>query len=129
MEFPLTIPYRISMSYHRTYGGVIWTNHAIERLHQRKLPQHIAFLAFQSPDVRLPGKQSGSTELQKQYQSSTITLIVKQNGNNEWLIISAWIDPPLPGTEDFRKQQYRKDLKSAGILGKLWLTLKHQLGW
>lgn len=117
------------MPYNQRFGGVIWTHHALERLHQRKLPQHTAFLAFQSPDARHRGKQSGTLELQKKYQNSTITLIVKQNEKKEWIILSAWIDPPLPGTHDHRKKVAWEKYKKAGFWGKLWYTFKKQLGW
>lgn len=116
------------MPYNQHYGGVIWTNHALDRLHQRKLPQHLAFTAFSSPDARHRGKQPGTTELQKQYQNSTITLIVKQNERREWIILSAWIDPPLPGTLDHKKKEAWKKSRKAGFWGRLWYELKKQLG-
>lgn len=117
------------MKYARNYGGIVWTNHALERLHQRKLPQEIAFLAYQSPDQRIPGKKAGMIELQKQYGQSLITLIVNQNERHEWIVVSAWIDPPLPGTMDYKKKQDWKAYKKAGFWGKLWLTFKKQLGF
>lgn len=116
------------MPYNQRYGGVIWTNHALERLHQRKLPQHIAFLAFQAPDEREAGKQQGTTELRKRYKNSTITLIIKPNERREWLVLSAWIDPPLPGTIDHKKKEAWKAYKKAGFWGKLWYMLQKQLG-
>lgn len=116
------------MSYNQHYGGVIWTNHALDRLHQRKLPQHIAFSAYQSPDDRHHGKQHGTWELTKQYKNSTITLIVKQNEKREWLILSAWIDPPIYGTADHKKKEAWKQYKKSGFWGKLWYVVKKQLG-
>jgi hypothetical protein len=116
------------MPYNQHYGGVIWTNHALDRLHQRKLPQHIAFLAFQEPDARHHGKQAGTWEMHKQYGRSHITLIVKQNDKGEWLILSAWIDPPLPGTLDHKKHTAWHKQKKAGFWGKLWYQIKKQFG-
>lgn len=117
------------MPYNKHFGGVIWTNHALERLHQRKLPQHIAFSAFQQPDTRVNGKKAGTIELQKQIGASTITLIIRQNEQREWLILSAWIDPPLPGTMDHKKHEDWKKYKKSGFWGKIWYTMKRQLGW
>ena len=116
------------MPYNQHYGGVIWTNHALDRLHQRKLPQHIAFLAYQEPDSRITGKQPGTTELHKQYGRSHITLIARQNERKEWLILSAWIDPPLPGTLDHKKNTAWKKQKKSGFWGKLWYQVKKQFG-
>ncbi len=47
------------------FKNAIWTNHALERLEQRRLPQDLAWKAFNSPDKTIPGKQAGSTEYQK----------------------------------------------------------------
>ncbi len=116
------------MRYQRTYGNIIWTNHAIERLHARKLAQETAFLAFQSPDQRQNGKRPGSFELQKKHGDLTITIIVSQNDKKEWVVISAWVDPPHPGTDDHRKQIYYEKMQKAGFWGRIWLTLRHQLG-
>lgn len=116
------------MAYNQHYGGVIWTNHALERLHQRKLPQHIAFLAYSQSDTRMAGKQPGTTELRKQYGRSLITLIMRQNERREWLVLSAWIDPPLPGTLDHKKHSAWKQQKRAGFWGKLWYQIKKQFG-
>jgi hypothetical protein len=117
------------MKYKRAYGGIIWTDHALERIYQRKLPQETAFLAYSSPDKRIPGKNPGSTELQKQYGKHLITLIIKPNDKGEQVVISAWIDPPLPGTNDFRKQEYRKNMKGASFWKRVWLTVKNQMGF
>lgn len=126
--------YNTFMPYNQQYGNVIWTNHALERLHQRKLPQHIAYLAFQKPDERFRGKNPGTWELQRKYtvpnteQTATITLIVKQNERKEWLILSAWIDPPIYGTADHKKREAWKQYKKSGFWGKLWYVIKKQLG-
>lgn len=116
------------MSYNKHFGGVIWTNHALERLHQRKLPQHIAFLAFQQPDAKIEGKNPGTIELQKKYGNALITLIIRQTEEREWLILSAWIDPPMFGTADHKKKEDWKKFKKSGFWGKLWYTIKRQVG-
>jgi hypothetical protein len=111
----------------RNYGGAIWTNHALERMEQRYLPQDMAWQAFQHPDTSFAGKQPGTTESIKQFGSSKVTIISKQNEQREWIILSCWIDPPLPGTKDYKKKQAYKSFQKAGFWGKLWLTLRHQL--
>ncbi len=110
------------------YGGIIWTNHALERLVQRGLSQSDALSAFKNPDRSFPGKNPGSVEYIKKFSNSTITIIAKKNDRNEWVVISAWIDPPLPGSADWYKKQDYTKYQKAGFWGKLFLTLKHQLG-
>lgn len=117
------------MSYQRIYGGVIWTNHAIERLTQRGLSQKLAWEAFKYPDKTLPGKKEETIEYQKKLNSSLITIIAKQDEKKNWLILSAWIDPPLVGSIDWKKSQDYKKYQKASFWGKFFITLKRQLGF
>jgi len=116
------------MAYQTHYGGIIWTNHAQERLLSRGVPQHMALSAFQSPDATFPGKNPGTMQYEKKIESSTITLIVKQNEKREWVILSGWIDPPLFGTKDYKQREEWKKYKKAGFWGKIWYQVKKQLG-
>lgn len=120
------------MSGQRVYGGAIWTNHALERLGQRGLSQDLASQTFNRPDKSIPGKQSGTMEYQKRFGPSLVTVIAGKTEKNEWLILSCWIDPPLPGSIDIGKKEawlsYRKQYEKAGFWGKLWLVFLKQLG-
>lgn len=116
------------MSYSTHYGGLIFTKHAIERMQQRSIPQNMVWEAFNKPDKTFPGKQPGSTEYQKQFGKSLVTLIVRQNEKREWIVVSCWMDPPLPGTIDYMKKERYKEYQKAGFWRKMWLTLKSQLG-
>lgn len=109
------------------YGGAIWTNHALERLDQRGLSQEMAWQAFQYPDHSYKGKQKGTMEYQKRFGKSKVTVIAKQNEKYEWIILSCWIDPPLPGYLDDRKKKYYAKFKGASIWKQLWLELKEIL--
>ncbi|HRN69791.1 MAG TPA: DUF4258 domain-containing protein [Candidatus Woesebacteria bacterium] len=93
------------MSYSQQYKGLIWTNHALQRLEERKIPQDWAWRAFKFPDSIQKGKKSGTVEHTKQYNALTVTLIATKNEKKEWIIISCWVDPPLPGSIDIKKQQ------------------------
>ncbi len=111
------------------YGGIIWTNHALERLDQRGLSQELAWETFQRPDQKLAGKKQGTSEYQKRVNNSLITVIATQNEKNEWVVLSCWIDPPLFGTADYRKKEAYTKYRKAGFWGKVWYTVKKQLGW
>jgi len=80
------------MSYSKSYKGVIWTNHAIDRLRARNIPQEYAWKAFRFPDSTKRGKASDSNEYIKKIDRYTVTIIAKQNEKKEWLILSVWID-------------------------------------
>lgn len=111
----------------RTYGGLIWTNHALNRLEVRRLSQDIAWSAYRYPDNVKKGKEPGTLEYTKRFRGSLITIIVKQNERAQWLVLSCWIDPPLPGTMDEKQNEWRA-YKKASWWGKWWLVLRRSLG-
>lgn len=112
------------------YRNLIFTNHALERLKDRKLSELTAWEAFNNPDASSPGKQPGTTEYKKHFGKSTVTVIATQNEKKDgWVVLSAWIDPPYPGTKDYREKEHYKAYQKAGFWGKVWLTLKSQLGF
>lgn len=115
------------MNSKRAYGGAIWTNHALERLGVRGLTQELAWRAFQHPDHSDQGKQKGSFKYRKKFGNSTVTVIAKQNEKHEWVILSCWINPPLPGYLDDRKKKAWEKYKKASLWGQLWMDLKKDL--
>lgn len=109
------------------YKNAIWTNHALERLGQRGLSQELAWQAFSAAENQTVGKNPGTTEFKKRFGSSLVTIIAKQNEKREWIILSNWIDPPLPGTIDYLKKDEYKKYQKAGFWGKLFITLRKQI--
>ena len=116
------------MAYSQSYGGVIWTNHAIQRMQERGLPQEWALQAFQHADRSSPSKDGGM-EFQKRIEQFRVTVIAKRNERYEWVIISCWMDPPQYGTKDYKKREAYQKYQKAGFWGKLWHILKQQLGF
>ncbi len=93
------------MSYSQYFKGLIWTNHALQRLEERKIPQEWAWRAFKFPDSIQKGKRANTVEHIKKYNSLEVTLIATKNEKKEWIIISCWVDPPLAGSIDIKKKQ------------------------
>lgn len=110
------------------YGGAIWTNHALDRLRERGLSQDDASQAFNAPDKIAKGSEAGTTLSQKWFGKSTVSIISKQNEKGEWIILSCWVDPPLPGTEDEKRKQAYKAYQKSSTGKKIWVTIKRQLG-
>jgi len=117
------------MNLNKHYGNIIWTNHALDRLNQRGLTQSLAYQSFAHPDKKFPGKNHGTTEFQKKTAKSLVTIIATQNEQKEWLVLSCWINPPLPGSIDIEKKNYYRAYKKASFWGKFWVILKRQLGF
>lgn len=113
---------------YNTYGGIIWTHHALERLAQRGISQQDALKTFRNPDKSFPGKQEGSHEYRKYFGDKRVTLIGKQNEAKQWIIVSAWVDPPLPGSPDDLNQRAYREYKHARGWKKIVLAIKRQLG-
>lgn len=111
----------------RYYGNAVWTNHALEKLEKRGLSQDLASQTFQNPDEYFHGKQAGTWEYQKQFGPSKVTVIAKKNEKDEWIILSCWTDPPLPGTEDEKKKRAYQKYQKMGFWSQLWSDIKRDL--
>ncbi len=110
------------------FGGAIWTNHALNRLDERGLTQDIASRAFNHPDRTLDGRESGTKQYQKRFDKSMVTIVAKQNEKSEWIILSCWVDPPLPRSNDDKKRKNYQNYQKSTFWGKIWITVKNQLG-
>lgn len=108
---------------------IIWTKHASLRLAERKLDKSSVLETLNYPDTIKVNSNDDTTEFRKKIKKSRVTVIVKTNENNEWVILSAWIDPPLFGTKDYEKRLKYQKFQKASFWGKLWLTAKSQLGF
>lgn len=72
------------------YGGVVWTNHAIQRLYERQVTQQDAWYTFQHPDGQLKGSTPGSVRYYKDYGPQRIEVVGILNDKKEWVIMSCW---------------------------------------
>jgi hypothetical protein len=86
------------------FGGVIWTNHALERLKTRGIKQGDAWATWNRPEQSRKGSgaREGAWVYYRIWGDQKIEVVAKQNEKKEWIIISVWSDPV------FRKQGSRK---------------------
>ena len=77
------------------FGGVIWTNHALQRLRERNIKQGDAWATWSRPDQSRAGSgvSQGAWVYYRTYGSTRIEVVAKQNEKKEWIIISVWSDP------------------------------------
>ena len=120
------------MANQREYAGAIWTNHALDRLDQRGLSQVMAGQTFLYSDSYKSVKEGG-TEFTKKFDISTVTVIAKKSDQGEWLILSCWIEPPLPGSIDIgKKEKYlkeRDEYRKGGFWKRFWIDFKKAVEW
>lgn len=112
------------MDFKQYYKGIIWTDHALQRLGERGISQEEAWKSFQYADKTCDSKERGATEFIRYIKGGIITIVAKKNESFQWVVLTCWRDPPLPGTDDYKSQQMYLNYKKSGYLGKLWIKIK-----
>ena len=75
---------------HKNYGGVIWTNHAISRLQDRKIKQGDAWVTWKNPDKSRFSKSKHAFVYERTFGNQAVEVVAKKNEKNEWIILSVW---------------------------------------
>lgn len=118
---------------------IVFTDHAIERMKERGIKGEWAYQAVKYLENSRPGKEKHTTEFIKQIEDRILTVIAKKNEIQEWVILSAWIDPPFEWTRDHKKRQayiekvnrikkLDQKMEKANFWGKLFITIRKQIG-
>lgn len=74
----------------KKYGGVIWTNHAIQRLYDRGIKQGDAWATWRNPEQSRYARSKGAWIYYKTYGDERIEVVARQNEKKEWIILSVW---------------------------------------
>jgi hypothetical protein len=77
----------------RNFGGVVWTNHALERLTQRGIKQGDAWATFQRPEQSRYAATKGAWVYYRTYGSEKIEVVARQNERKQWIILTVWSRP------------------------------------
>lgn len=77
----------------RNFGGVIWTNHALQRLRERGLKQGDAWATWRRPDQSRYAASKNAWVYYKTYGHQKIEVVATQNAKKEWIILSVWSRP------------------------------------
>ncbi len=79
------------------YKGVIWTNHALDRMKRRGIKQGDAWATFRRPDSSRYAKSKGAWVYYKAYGDQKIEVVAKKNPSTSsgpsaggWIILSVW---------------------------------------
>lgn len=107
---------------------IIWTNHANQRLKDRKITSSQVTQTINSPDSKIKNND-GSVELSREFGQQKVHAVVKENENGELILLSCWINPPNTGSMDHKKNNYYKNVKKSKGIKKFWYTLLNQLGF
>lgn len=101
------------------FGGVIWTNHALERLRERGIKQGDAWATFNRPGESRKGN-SGNWVYYRTYGNERIEVVAKKNEKGEWLILSVWSDL-------MHQKNTSKTSKTSDIKVSFWRWLYNQV--
>jgi hypothetical protein len=75
----------------KNYRGLIWTNHALERLRQRGISQGDAWATWNRPEQSRKGSGDKKTWVYyRTWDDTKIEVVAKQNEKKEWIILSVW---------------------------------------
>lgn len=74
----------------KNFGGIIWTNHALTRLKERKISQSDAWATWRRPEKSRYAKKKGAWVFYRTYGNQRIEVVAKKNEKKEWVIISVW---------------------------------------
>jgi hypothetical protein len=77
----------------KNFGGVIWTNHALQRLRERNIKQGDAWATWSHPDQSRYAATKGAWVYYKTYGKEKIEVVAKQNEKKQWIILSVWSRP------------------------------------
>lgn len=77
----------------KKFGGVIWTNHALQRMSERGIKQSDAWAVWRNPDESGYSTKKGAWVYKKYLGQKKIEVVAKKNEKGEWLIISVWSKP------------------------------------
>jgi len=89
----------------RNFGGVIWTNHAMNRMRERGIKQGDAWATWNRSEQSKKGA-SGNWIYYRNWGGTQIEVVAKQNERREWIILSVWSRPVYSG--DFNPKQTQK---------------------
>jgi len=99
----------------KNFGGVIWTNHAIQRLQERGIKQGDAWATFKRPNQSRYAASKGGWVYYKTSGSEKIEVVAKQNPSTssgpsagKWIILSVWSKPIY----DSRPKTHNQKLKT-----------------
>lgn len=106
------------------FMGLIFTDHAIQRLYQRKITQSDAWYTFKHASTRVPGSTPGSFKFFKDYGEQRIEVVAKQNEKGEWVILSCWSKLVGTGQPLFQKPENFLFFLIKKVVGKCWRTVK-----
>ena len=101
------------------FGGVIWTNHALQRLKERGISQKDALATFNRPQNSRYAATKGGWVYYRNWSGYQIEVVATQNEKKEWVILSVWSKEIYSSKRKSPQPQFLENLVEK-ILQKLF---------
>lgn len=86
----------------RIYKGIILTDHALERMRERRVSEEMVFVALTKPDRSREADAKGKFIYNKSFGREMVEVVASQNERKEWVVVSVWSRPE----SQIRNNQY-----------------------
>ncbi|PIQ70385.1 hypothetical protein COS55_01675 [Candidatus Shapirobacteria bacterium CG03_land_8_20_14_0_80_40_19] len=83
------------------FKGIIWTNHALQRLKERNISQGDAWATFSHPQSSKFAQTKGAWVFYRNYSGYQIEVVASQNEKKQWVILSVWSREKLSKSSSF----------------------------
>lgn len=100
------------------YKGIIFTNHALQRLRERDISQGDAWATLVHPQESRKGSNKNAWVFYRTYGNNKIEVVATENEKKEWVVLSVWSRPAY-GTASYPKPNIFEQLVEK-ILQKLF---------
>lgn len=94
------------------YQGVVWTNHALQRLSERGIKIDDALLTLNSPQESRYAETKDAWVFYRTWGKDKIEVVAKQNEKGEWVVLSVWskkvFDPNRDRSESWWQYLWRQ---------------------
>lgn len=74
----------------RYFGGVVWTDHALERLKERGIKQGDAWATWERPEQSRLGVSRGQFIYYRTYGDQRIEVVAGKDAKDKTVILSVW---------------------------------------
>jgi uncharacterized protein YlzI (FlbEa/FlbD family) len=93
----------------------------------RKISEEHITKTLTFPDTKI-SRENGGLEYKKNIVDRTVAVIIKKTERHENIIVSCWVNPPFPGTKDFRLRKRYLQMRNAHGFKKILYMILHKIG-
>ena len=84
----------------KNFGGVIWTNHALQKMRERGIKQGDAWATWNRPEQSRYAANKRAWIYYRVFKNQKIEVVAKKDEKGKWVILSVWSKnvfvPPKP---------------------------------